>query len=133
MFIRWQRRVRTRQTLIGWGDAGDIRWTAILAESVRVDGKPRQRHVAFLGSYVEHHRSPAGDCLCRAEFWDTVSACLDRLHNRISAVDRKKIEAAIAKVQKRPTAKQREIAERQSAKVVARVRARFGLAAKAHQ
>jgi hypothetical protein len=31
----------------------DVSWNAILVESVRVDGRPRQRHIAYLLSFVE--------------------------------------------------------------------------------
>jgi hypothetical protein len=50
MFVRWQRS-RT-QALIPWRCAKTerTRLKAILVESVRVDGKPRQKHIAFLGS-----------------------------------------------------------------------------------
>jgi hypothetical protein len=32
---------------------GDIHWTASIVEAVRVDGKPRQRHIACVGSLYE--------------------------------------------------------------------------------
>jgi hypothetical protein len=31
----------------------DVHWAAIIVESVRVDGKPTQRHVAYLGGITE--------------------------------------------------------------------------------
>ena len=31
----------------------DIRWSAVVVESARIDGKPRQRHIAWLGSITE--------------------------------------------------------------------------------
>src|SRR5580704_5731035 len=39
MFVRWQKYRNKPAT------------TAILVEGVRVDGKPRQRHLAYLGSF----------------------------------------------------------------------------------
>ena len=31
----------------------DVRWTAIIVENMRIDGKPRQQHVASLASITE--------------------------------------------------------------------------------
>jgi hypothetical protein len=67
--------------------AGD---TAILVESVRVDGRPRQRHIACLGSITE---SPIEVDHQRRYFWDAIYDQLDRL--RIAIADRRKIEMAI--------------------------------------
>ena len=71
---------------------GDVRWTAVVVESVLVDGNPRQRQVALLASITEseieivHHRR---------YFWDAVHERLDQLGNRMSIDDRRRIEAAI--------------------------------------
>ena len=71
---------------------GDVRWTAVVVESVLVDGNPRQRQVALLASITEseieivHHRR---------YFWDAVHERLDQLGNRLSTDDRRRIEAAI--------------------------------------
>jgi len=71
---------------------GDVRWTAVVVESVLVDGNPRQRQVALLASITEseieivHHRR---------YFWDAVHERLDQLGNRMSIEDRRRIEAAI--------------------------------------
>jgi hypothetical protein len=51
---------------------------ASLVESVRVNGKPRQRHVAYLGSL--RHES---DVHFRAWRWQEMRAKLDALGNRI--------------------------------------------------
>lgn len=73
--------------------AQDVRWTAILVESVRVDGEPRQRHIAFLASITDSRIAVDNQ---RRYFWDHVYDRLDHLGNRIPLEDRKKIEAAIA-------------------------------------
>jgi hypothetical protein len=117
MFIRWQHRKKTRPMFMGRGrthDGGDVRWTAILVESVRVDGKPRQKHIAYLESYFESDIDIVGE---HCEFWDKISAHLDRLNNRISAGDRKKIEADIARKIRRPTKRECEADKRRSAKL----------------
>ena len=63
MFVRWQSRVRAERNDWALREVGDITWNAILVESVRVDGKPRQNHVAYLGSLLDEaseDSSPAG-------------------------------------------------------------------------
>ena len=51
MYVRWQRRDERRRTTIRFvymvPTADEY---AVLVESVRVNGEPRQRHVAYLGS-----------------------------------------------------------------------------------
>jgi hypothetical protein len=75
---------------------------AVLVESVRVNGKPRQRHVAYLGSY---HGEPDGilphwrngpDLHYRVWWWHRMTAKLDALGNVIPADQRPRIEAALA-------------------------------------
>jgi hypothetical protein len=102
MFIRWLRRYRGKQH--------DVRWTAVLAESFRVGGQPRQRHIATLGSVNLHVTSLAGGNFPTAQagetctFWQTASARLDRLGNRVSNDDRERIEAALVEKVRRPIA-----------------------------
>jgi hypothetical protein len=71
----------------------DVRWATILVENKRVNGKPRQRHVAFLASVTDSQIEVIHQ---RRYFWDNVLDTLDRLDNRLSRDDRKRIEAAIA-------------------------------------
>src|SRR5262245_33450656 len=66
------------------------RLKAILVESVRVDGKPSQNHIAFLGSI-----SINGDG--RERFWYDITKRLNRLNNRISPADRERIIASVTK------------------------------------
>lgn len=95
MFIRWQSRERETVKFGRHRAPGkpDVRWTAILAESKRVDGKPRQQHVAYLGSITESAMQIMAQ---RCFFWEDVWGKLDWLGNRITAVDRERIETAIA-------------------------------------
>jgi hypothetical protein len=71
----------------------DVRWRAVVVENVRVNGKPRQRHIACLGSTTDSRIAVDHQ---RRYFWDEVLDALDRLSNRISIEDRKRIETAIA-------------------------------------
>jgi hypothetical protein len=62
-----------------------------LVESVRINGKPRQRHIGYLAS-IRDRRSV--DEI--RNFWDAVYDKLDGLSDRLSLDDRHRIEAAIA-------------------------------------
>jgi len=64
--------------------------------------QPRQRHVAYLGSY--HHREQDVDY--RAAWWHRMTAKLDSLYNRIPPDVSPRIEAALAKLVKPVAAKQ---------------------------
>jgi hypothetical protein len=83
MYVRWQRRPHKDTT-------------AVLVESIRVNGKPRQRHIAYLGSFgrwlLEPHNVDR-----RAQWWRNVTSKLDALGKRVSPDDRRKIEAALTK------------------------------------
>jgi hypothetical protein len=60
-----------------------------LVESVRVDGKPRQRHIAYLGSIASDSLgSPA------PRFWYDVTSKLKRLGNRVGPEDYERIMAS---------------------------------------
>ena len=95
MDVRWKgRNLQQPGTDPGHGEmlGQDVRWTAVVVESVLVDGNPRQRQVALLASITEseieivHHRR---------YFWDAVHERLDQLGNRMSIDDRRRIEATI--------------------------------------
>jgi hypothetical protein len=91
MFVRWQLYQSQAQNLPEWNRRYRLeraRLKAILVESVRIDGKPRQRHIAFLGSTC----IDGGD---RERFWYQVTRRLNKL--RLSPDDRKTIGRAIAK------------------------------------
>jgi hypothetical protein len=93
MFVRWQQyRSQALSSLLRERNDQRARLKAILVEAYRVDGKPKQRHIAFLGSIsIDKGDAP--------RFQHTVTACLDRLSNRVSPDDRQRIEAAlVAKV-----------------------------------
>src|SRR6187549_120801 len=95
MDVRWNGRKLQRPVTVPRHDdvlGQDVRWTAVVVESVMVSGKPHQRQVALLASITEsgieivHHRR---------YFWDAVHERLDQLGTRLSTDDRRRIEAAI--------------------------------------
>jgi len=95
MDVRWNdRKLKQPGTAARHDDVlgQDVRWTAVIVESVMVSGKPHQRQVALLASITEsgieivHHRR---------YFWDAVHERLDQLGNRLSTDDRRRIEVAI--------------------------------------
>jgi hypothetical protein len=76
MFIRWLSYTsRAKLDHIRNRRREDSRLTPVLVESVRIDGKPRQRHIATLPS-ITARRSP-----CR--FWEGVTGKLNALGNRL--------------------------------------------------
>jgi hypothetical protein len=109
MFVRWQ--TYRSQALYPWrAEQNDrrARLEAILVESVRVDGKPRQKHIAFLGSiqsddpkmttgnsdHAQFWRRMSANS--KAYFWRDVTLKLKRLGNRIGPEDHDRIVASIA-------------------------------------
>ena len=107
MFVRWRQR---NHASFGGRRRGDTHWRAILVQSARVNGKPTQRHIAYLAGFTE---SAIEIDAQRCHLWDHISERLDRLGNQITPDDREKIEAAIAlKVQRPSAAEYKEIARR---------------------
>jgi hypothetical protein len=94
MFIRWQKRKQV---------GGDL-WVAVLVESERVEGKPRQRHVAYLASILDSRIQHPTQ---RYFFWDKVRSAFDGLPD-LPARERRAIERRIA--EKVPALTKREIA-----------------------
>ena len=105
MFVQWQRRDERRRTtnrfVYMYPTADEY---AVLVESARVNGKPRQRHVAYLGSYhddprdfIPLHWRNGPDLHYRVWWWHRMTAKLDALGNVIPADQRPRIEAALAK------------------------------------
>ncbi len=98
MFVRWQKRVRRSPAFGMWKSippAPDTHWAEILVESRRIGGRPRQRHVTYLGGICQSaidleipHQ--------RGYFWSRVIGRLDQLGNRVTSEQRRMIEARIA-------------------------------------
>jgi hypothetical protein len=121
MFIRWHCRKRSVPEFAGCGKQlrsglsyayarfgklqQDVHWSATIIESIRVGGKPRQRHVAYLGGITESAIDIGAQ---RAWFWVDVLQRLDSLANRVSNDDRERIETAVGKKVPRPTAAEYE-------------------------
>jgi hypothetical protein len=95
----------------------DVRWAAVLVESVRVNGKPRQRHIAYLASITDSRTEIVHHRRC---FWDAVQEGLDRQGNAVSPEDRKRIEAAITCKVPRLTVEEHEACVRESVRDTAR-------------
>jgi len=115
MFVRWQKRKRADGRNLRWSwveslslevrhdREGDL-LVASLVESIRIDGKPRQRVVGYLGSIRENLVT---DPQAQRDFWgdgrwDGVRHRLDRLADRITPKDRASIETKIAAKVPRP-------------------------------
>lgn len=100
MYVKWQ--VKKRSS--AWHSRGDL-LTATLVECRRVEGKPRQQVVAYLGSvrldYAGQHK------IHHVYFWDAVSERLDRLGDRLDIKTRQKIEAKLAQRVAKPSARER--------------------------
>ena len=128
MYIRWNKRRQTRLGLVK-GTNGKYRnergvpkdsyaLTAALVESKRVNGSPRQRFVAYLGT-IQVWDDREQDAVIGTggtsyeddivKFWRDVGKRLDGLGDAVPG--RKQIESKIAKVVRRPDG---EVLQRQS-------------------
>jgi hypothetical protein len=87
MYVRWQERKQ---------QDGMTHWTAVLAKSIWVKGKPKQQHVASLGGIT---KTEAKTDAARYEFWLNA---LEKL-STLSPSDQRKIEAALVLRVPRPT------------------------------
>jgi hypothetical protein len=101
MFVRWQSRGNSNSK--HYGDS----WSAILVRSKRVDGKPRQEHVAYLGSITDKRLKID---LQRCWFWNHVTAPLEpvwevRRQSRAAEAS----SPAVQKERPQPTAKDHAI------------------------
>jgi hypothetical protein len=110
MYIRWQSRSCRRPRFSSYEDeegnrhydcegyveryGQDVAHKAVLVEAVRINGKPRQRHIACLASFNEsslHHLSQRGF------IWKHIEATLSRLGNRLTPDDCNRIRAELTK------------------------------------
>ena len=73
MFVRWKRRQLKKDR--GWDfvdkrhKPAPVLLSAVLVESVRIDGKPRQRIVRYLGSIHDAELTDTQGALWRRHFW----------------------------------------------------------------
>ena len=114
MFIRWQSRHRKHAEFSRYSHESDTHWRAVLVESARIDGKPRQRHIAYLAGFTESAtKIPAQQRF----IWERIEKRLKPFGKRIPAKDRKAIIAAlIKKLCKPPTKAQRAKLDQQHAR-----------------
>jgi hypothetical protein len=91
MFVRWQEyrsKAQSRRLRAFRKKHGQHRLRAVLVESVRIDGRPHQRYLAYLGSVQADRRD-------RPRFWYDLTRKLDKC--RLSREERNRIKSAIAK------------------------------------
>jgi hypothetical protein len=114
MFVRWQK----YRSVAKWhqGEPPITRTKAVLVESVRIDGKPRLKHVAFIASYDEDYRT-RNEVGCRCTFWRQARDGLKQL--KLTPTQRRQIEALLAKRMKPPTKREQAASDREYAALMA--------------
>src|SRR6202043_1605187 len=80
-----------------------VRLAAGLGGRGRINGKPRQPHVAYLANIIE---TEIDDTRSRCRFWEEVVRELDNLSNLVPADDRRHLEQAIGHRVPCPTRRQ---------------------------
>jgi hypothetical protein len=91
---------------------------AVLVQSERRDGKPRQKIVAYLGFVREEHAREK--VWARKMFWDEARRRLDALG--LGPAERQKVEAALGARVPRPTAEEVEEDNRAIARLLQSLR-----------
>ena len=94
MYVRWKKRVMTRRHC----PTGKTALTAVLVENRRVDGKPRQRLVSYLGTIRQDGLTSPYHQL---GFWGTADRHLAAL--ALDNATRERIERSLLGVVPRPT------------------------------
>jgi hypothetical protein len=70
MYVRWKKRKSIdKHPEHHWQKASELTYSAELVESTRINGKPRQKVLAFLGS-IKH--SELANVTARFYFWHTI-------------------------------------------------------------
>jgi hypothetical protein len=110
MFVRWNRRERK-----GRGKPKADALYAVLVESTRVNGKPRQKTIKYLGWLPLDLGSASREV---THFWITVDRAIEEL--KLPGTEREKILASLAKVAPARKAKvEKEALERERASLAA--------------
>jgi hypothetical protein len=99
MFVRWKKRKRSYYDHTEHRRRDDQHLSAVLVECVRIDGKPRQQIVAYIGS-IRRRVIEQGLELDYELFWERVAAKLDRLD--LSRAERRVIEAKLEEIVPNP-------------------------------
>jgi hypothetical protein len=101
MFIRWK--IHKRESNLG------NLLSAVLVQSQRRDGKPRQKILAYIASIREYHVATLPKI--RGSFWRNVDKWLDSYG--LDHAMRQKLEASIAARVQRPTEEELDAQERE--------------------
>jgi hypothetical protein len=120
MFVRWKRK-RRKETWDREGSSPPYTLSAVLVESRRVDGRPRQRFVKRLGSLWEGRIDGPDRGWWRAVFWRDVDKNLDALG--LDVETRARLEIQVTRRVPRPTEEDRERARVALAQAEARISA----------
>jgi hypothetical protein len=92
MYLRWKKRAGQR------GQA--LQWQALLVESRRVDGRPKQFVVQYLGSIVEddYGAGAIGRAVRRIQFWARVAPRLVQLVEK-GILDSDRVRLVVSKLE----------------------------------
>jgi len=99
MFVRWKER-RSADRDRGHAKHGSVTHYAVLVESVRVDGRPRQRFVAHIAGYNEGDSRRARE-MQAVYFWRQAEGRLNTLN--LATDLRARVEAKLAERMPRPS------------------------------
>lgn len=99
MYVRWKKRLRTCRHR----STGEFYLSAVLLESHRVNGRPRQKFVTYLGTVLESYRDSYWHMF---DFWKSADKKLDTLS--LEPTKRSEIEARLLEVVHRPTQADKE-------------------------
>ena len=113
MYVRWKIKERSWDVALPEGPL-DV---AYLVESARIDGKPRQKTLAYLGSIRARCRTAIGPAYA---FWQRVEAKLHPLHP--SFEQRTSIERQLAERVPRPSEEAYQATEREVEAMIRRMR-----------
>jgi ribosomal protein L32E len=95
MYVRWNRRKRIKE---GWRKKKGDYLSAVLVESCRIDGKPRQKTIKHLGSIGEDRLDRVYDRKC---FWDKAERNMDSLN--LQPDNRHKVIVGLEKIVPKPS------------------------------
>ena len=95
MYVRWNRRKRIKE---GWRKKKGDYLSAVLVESCRIDGKPRQKTIKHLGSIGEDRLDRVYDRKC---FWDKAERNMDSLN--LHPDNRLKVNISLEKIVPKPS------------------------------
>lgn len=101
MFVRWKSRAKSRRRRA----TGHHSLTAVLVESRRVDGKPRQQIISYLGTIDSEHTTAHFHCV---DFWASVTRHLGALN--LPEYQRLRIEKSLAERVAKPTPDSKAVA-----------------------